>query len=330
MKKPIIIIVLLAVSAGIIWKYDLFGMRDGENENELKIYGTIEIRDAGLAFSEQERLTELLVEEGDRVKAGQVLARLNTERLETAVTEMEARIASQQQLVRKLKNGSRPQEIEQAKAEVEAAQVRVDNQQRLLARLQKTAQSGASSRQDAEDAQARLRVEKSLLKVREKALNLVIEGPRVEDIASAESQLRALEASLATLQVRLKDMTLVSPSDGVIQNRILEKGEMAGPKTPVYNLALTQTKWVRAYVPEPSLGRVKNGMNVGVLSDSFPGQVLQGRVGFISPVAEFTPRAIQTEELRTRLVYEVRIIIEDETDRLRLGMPVTVLLDNPL
>ena len=330
MKKLIIIVLLLGVCAGLVWKYAPFGIRDLQEDNGLKIYGTIEIRDAGLAFKEQERLTELMVEEGDRVKAGQILAKLDTERLDTAVMEMEARIGSQQELVRKLKNGSRPQEIEQARAEVEAAQVRVDNLERILARLQKTVDSGASSRQDVDDALASLRVEKSLLKIREKSLNLVLEGPREEDIAAAESQLKALEASLDTLRIRVKDMTLVSPSDGIIQNRILEKGEMAGPGTPVFNLALTGTKWVRAYVPEPFLGRVKNGMAVGVLSDSFPGQIMEAQVGYISPIAEFTPRAIQTEELRTKLVYEVRIIIEDETDRLRLGMPVTVLVvDNP-
>ena len=122
-------------------------------------------------------------------------------------------------------------------------------------------------------------------------------------------------------------MTLTSPSAGVIQNRILEPGEMASPNRPVVTMALTDPKWVRAYVPEPDLGRINLGMKAEILNDSFPNQKFEGWIGFISPVAEFTPKTVETEDLRTKLVYEVRVYVHDSKDLLRLGMPVTVIVD---
>jgi len=224
-------------------------------------------------------------------------------------------------------NGNRPQEIAQARAEVDAARVRADNVRQVLQRLEKTSGSGATSVQDLDDAKSQLKVELAQLKVREKALNLVLEGTRQEDISSAKHQLEALQAKLALLQVRLGEMSLFAPSAGIIQSRILEVGELAGPTKPAFTLALTDPKWVRAYLPEPMLGRVNLGMKAQVFSDSFPGQPIDGWVGFISPVAEFTPRAVATEDLRTKLVYETRIFVKDKQDRLRLGMPVTVTVN---
>ncbi|MBU1455648.1 MAG: efflux RND transporter periplasmic adaptor subunit [Proteobacteria bacterium] len=330
MKKRILrlVILVLIITAAI------YGFRRYENNiladnaGPLKIYGSIDIRDAALAFNEQERIVEILVEEGARIEVGQVLARLKTDRLEATIAEMKAMTDAQQQVVNRLRAGNRPQEIEQARAEVEAVQVKVDNIRQVMTRLQKTSGSGATSVQDLDDAKANLMVELAQLKVREKALNLVLEGPRKEDVAAAENQLQALQANLSLLDIRLKDMTLTAPSSGIIQSRILEVGEMAGPTRPVFTLALTDPKWVRAYVPEPQLGRINLGMKASVFSDSFPGQPIEGWVGFLSPVAEFTPRTVQTEDLRTKLVYEARIIVKDKQDRLRLGMPVTVIVND--
>ncbi|MCK5192579.1 MAG: efflux RND transporter periplasmic adaptor subunit, partial [Desulfobulbaceae bacterium] len=163
--------------------------------------------------------------------------------------------------------------------------------------------------------------------VKEKALNLALEGPRKEDIAAAKNNLETLKASLSLLMIRLADMTLTSPATGVIQNRILEPGEIASPNRPVVILALTDPKWVRAYIPEPYLGRINLGMKAKILSDSFPDQKFEGWIGFISSVAEFTPKTVETEDLRTKLVYEVRVFVYDSKDLLRLGMPVTVIVD---
>ena len=329
MKKRFFrIIVLVIIAAGVIFSVRWYREKENAIENgNLKIYGTIDIRDAGLAFIEQERISEVLVEEGDRVQASQVLARLNSDRLEAQIAEAQAQIAAQQEIVKRLKTGSRPQEIDQARAEVEAVRVMVRNDRQILERLQKTSVSGATTEQDLDDARSRLLVEQAQLEVKEKALNLVLEGPRKEDIAAAESHLEALQANLSLLQIRLEDMTLKAPTAGVIESRILEPGEMAGPTRPVFILALTDPKWVRAYIPEPELGRIRLGMKASVLSDSFPGKSMVGWVGFISPVAEFTPKTVETEDLRTKLVYEVRVFVHDDQDLLRLGMPVTVIID---
>ena len=327
MKKRFFrIFVLVIIAAAVIFGARWYLEKENDTGNgRLKIYGTIDIRDASLAFNEQERIVEVLVEEGDPVKAGQVLARLDSERLKAQVDEAQAQIGAQQEVVKRLKTGSRSQEIEQARAEVEAARIMVHYDKQLYDRLQET--SGATSEQALDDARSRLLVEQAQLEVKEKALNLVLEGPRQEDIAAAEKRLEALQANLSLLQIRLGDMTLKAPTPGVIESRILEPGEMAGPTRPVFVLALTDPKWVRAYIPEPELGRIRLGMKASVLSDSYPGRSLDGWVGFISPVAEFTPRTVETEDLRTKLVYEARVFVHDEHDMLRLGMPVTVLID---
>jgi HlyD family secretion protein len=203
----------------------------------------------------------------------------------------------------------------------------VSNAENVKARLRQTSKTGATSKQDLDDAQANFRVDQARLKVQEKALDLVLEGPRREDIAAAEHQLEALMAELKLLHIRLADRTLSAPVAGIIQSRVLEPGEMAGPSHPVLTLAITDPKWVRAYVPEPELGALHLGMPARVSSDSLPDTSVDGWVGYISPVAEFTPRTVQTEDLRTQLVYETRVYVHDSGDRLRLGMPVTVTID---
>ena len=328
MKRFIRIIILVVLVSAVILGVRWYLQAEGDlSASELRIYGNIDIRKADLAFNEQERIAQVLVEEGDRVTAGQVLARLQTNRLEAQIREIEAKIAAQQQVVKRLEAGTRPQEIEQARAEVAAARARVKNAMKSYERIRETSKAGATSRQALDNIQAQLDVEQAQLKVKEKALNLAIEGPRKEDIAAAKNNLKTLEASLSLLQIRLTDMALTSPAAGVIQNRILEPGEMASPSRPVVTLALTDPKWVRAYVPEPYLGRINLGMKARILSDSFPDQTFEGWIGFISPVAEFTPKTVETEDLRTKLVYEVRVFVHDSKDMLRLGMPTTVIVE---
>jgi multidrug resistance efflux pump len=328
MKRLVgIIILVVFVSAVILGVRWFLQAEENQSASEIRIYGNIDIRKADLAFNEQERIVQVLVEEGDRVTTGQVLARLQTNRMEAQIREIEAKIGAQQEVVKRFEAGTRPQEIEQARAEVAAAKATVRNSMLNFDRIRKTSGAGATSRQALDNARAQFDVNEAQLKVKEKALNLALEGPRKEDIAAAKNTLEALKASLYLLKIRLSDMTLISPATGIIQNRILEPGEMASPNRPVVTLALTDPKWVRAYVPEPDLGRIKLGMKAKILSDSFPDQSYEGWIGFISPVAEFTPKSVETEDLRTKLVYEVRVFVHDSKDLLRLGMPVTVIVD---
>ena len=320
----ILVVLVLTVVLGIRWFLKANG---NQSASELRIYGNIDIRKANLAFNEQERIDQVLVEEGDRVTEGQVLARQQTNRLEAQIREIQAKIAAQQEVVKRFEAGTRPQEIEQARAEVAAARAQVKNTMKSYERIRQTSEAGATSQQALDNIRAQLDVDQAQLTVKEKALNLALEGPRKEDIAAAKNNLETLKASLSLLKIRLSDMTLTSPSAGVIQNRILEPGEMASPNRPVVTMALTDPKWVRAYVPEPDLGRINLGMKAEILNDSFPNQKFEGWIGFISPVAEFTPKTVETEDLRTKLVYEVRVYVHDSKDLLRLGMPVTVIVD---
>ena len=320
----ILVVLVLTVVLGIRWFLQANG---NQSASELRIYGNIDIRKANLAFNEQERIDQVLVEEGDRVTEGQVLARQQTNRLEAQIREIQAKIAAQQEVVKRFEAGTRPQEIEQARAEVAAARAQVKNTMKSYERIRQTSEAGATSQQALDNIRAQLDVDQAQLTVKEKALNLALEGPRKEDVAAAKNNLETLKASLSLLKIRLADMTLTSPSAGVIQNRILEPGEMASANRPVVTMALTDPKWVRAYVPEPDLGRINLGMKAEILSDSFPNQKFEGWIGFISPVAEFTPKTVETEDLRTKLVYEVRVYVHDSKDSLRLGMPVTVIVD---
>ena len=141
---------------------------------------------------------------------------------------------------------------------------------------------------------------------------------------SAAAHENADIAQLALLKQELKDAQLFAPTDATVRNRILEPGEMSSPTRPVLTLAVTDPKWVRVYVDEPNLSRLHPGMRAAVSVDSYPGRTFPGWVGYISSVAEFTPKNIETEDLRTSLVYEVRVFVHDPGDMLRLGMPATV------
>jgi HlyD family secretion protein len=193
-------------------------------------------------------------------------------------------------------------------------------------RLPDRTEASAVSKEEVDNAKAALDVAEARLQVNKKALELARLGPRYEEKAEADARRQSYEAQLAFLTQQLNDTELKAPKDAVIRTRLLEPGEMASPQRPVYSLAITDPKWVRAYVSEPDLGRVRPGMKAAVTVDSFPGRRFDGWVGFISPVAEFTPKPVQTEELRSSLVYEVRVFVTDPSDELRLGMPATVRL----
>jgi HlyD family secretion protein len=295
----------------------------------LVLYGNVDLRQVQLSFNNSDRIAEVLVQEGDHVRKGQVLARLDTSRLEPQVAQATAQAAAQRQVVTRLRNGSRPEEIAQARANVDSAKADLVNSQRQYERLKNAAEISAGKavrQQDVDIAKAALQVAEAKVAVNQKSLDLAVLGPRKEDIAENEARLRANEAQAALLRQQLADSQLVAPTDAVVRTRIMEPGEMATPQSAVFALAITDPKWVRAYVAEPDLGKLKPGGTVSIAVDSFPKRRFNGWIGFISPVAEFTPKVVQTEELRTSLVYEVRVFVKDPDDALRLGMPASVHL----
>jgi HlyD family secretion protein len=321
LRIAVALAVLLGVAAGLWW---FTHHRSGDDE--LVLYGNVDLRQASLAFNGSERIAEILVEEGDVVRKGQLLARLDTSRLAPAVAQAEAQLASQQAVVDRLHHGSRPEEIAQARANLQSAKADAENARRQYERKRTLISKSAVSEQDVDAAKAAAEIADAKVEVSVRALDLAVAGPRVEDIAQAEAQARMAEAQLALLRQQLADAELRAPFDAIVRSRLMEPGEMASPSRPVFSLATRGTKWVRAYISETKLGHIRQGMRAKVITDSFPDRPLDGWIGFISPVAEFTPKNVQTEDLRTSLVYEVRVFVNDKDDTLRLGMPATVRL----
>ena len=325
-KRGIAVAVSALVVAGAAAALAYWFTRPAKEPKQLILYGNVDLRQVDLAFNGNERIAAVLVQEGDVVHKGQVLAKMDTGRLQPQFENVKAQAAAQQAAVERLHNGSRPEEIAQARANLASAQADAENDRRLYERENSLLQKASATQQDVDNSKAALDVADAKVEVNQKALDLAIAGPRVEDIAQAQAQLRANEAQLALARAQLADANLIAPVDGVIRSRLMEPGDMASPQRPVFSLAVTNPKWVRAYVSEPDLGRVHPGMNASVMVDAFPTRRFTGWVGFISPVAEFTPKTVETEELRTSLVYEVRVFVQDPADELRLGMPATVYL----
>ena len=316
------VVVVLSLAAFLLWRHS----RQPIAATSLALHGNVDLREVDLPFNGTERVAAVLVQEGDRVHTGQVLARLDTRRLLPQVAQVEAQTAAQRDVTARLRNGNRPEEVAEARANVESARADAENVRQQYERLRSLAEGHSVSQQEADNAKAAWDVAQAKLVVNEKALALEVAGPRQEDVAQAEDQLRADEAGLALLRQQLGDAVLVAPSNGVVRSRLMEPGEMASPEKPVFSLAITDPKWVRAYVSEPDLAKVHPGMRAVITVDGEPGQRFSGWVGFISPIAEFTPKEVQTDALRPSLVYEVRVFVRDSSDVLRLGMPASVSL----
>lgn len=300
--------------------------RSGDRSAPLTLYGNVDIREVQLAFQDAGRIRALPVDEGARVAAGQVVAELDPTRYQLELQRLNGEVAAQTQVLARLRQGSRPQEVARARAAAASARASLADAATQLARKQQLRTVNRISVQEVDTARTRVETLQANLKAAEEDVSLVVEGPRQEDIAAAEASLAALAAARDLAAQRLEDTRLLAPAAGVIRTRILEPGAMAAPGAPVFTLALTDPLWVRAYISEPDLGLVHEGMRAEVRTDTLPDKTYQGWVGFISSTAEFTPKTVETTELRTKLVYRARIFVCDPQEELRLGMPVTVTL----
>jgi HlyD family secretion protein len=320
------IVIIAAAVAGYLWWNR---QKEEASTGKLLLYGNVDIRQVNLAFNVAERVSQMLVEEGDRVEEGQLLASLESAKLTAAVSSKSAQVKAQTQVVARLEAGSRPQEIERARAEYEAAKVHAENAAATNERFQTLKELDAESVQKADDANAVAMMAASQSKAAKETLNLAVEGPRAEDIAAAKATLELYKAELEIAKCNLAYAKLYAPSAAVVQNRVLEPGDMASPGVPAYILALTEPIWVRAYVGESDLGKIHEGMPAKVSTDSFPGKTYEGWIGYISPTSEFTPKSVETPDIRTTLVYQIRVYVKNPENQLRLGMPATVVIDLP-
>ena len=322
-KKKAVLFLAACLLGLAAYLYHAFCQQD--NQEELVLQGNVDVREVSLAFRQSDRILEMLAEEGDRVQKGQVLARLDTQELKLQLQRLNAEIAAQQSTVDKLHNGTRPEEIRQAEGNLRQAQAAAEHAAGVYQRKRDIYTSIAGiSQQELDNAYHDMEAKQATMSVAEAALQEAKAGPRQEDIAGAEAGLQALRNEQLRYTYLLSQYELQAPDDGVIRSRLLEAGDMASPSKPVFKLSLPGKKWVRAYVPETELGRVYEGQQARVYIDSLPGKAIDGQVGYISGTAEFTPKNVQTEELRTSLVYEVRVYVDDADNVMRLGMPATV------
>jgi len=266
-------VVLFILAAGVAW----WLLRPVPASQELVLFGNVDLREIDLAFNDSERIAAVLVQEGARVRSGQVLARADTSRLKPQLDQAIAIVA-----------------IDDANA------ANAWRQYQRLSGLSAVTSGGGISRQ--------------LLDAAKTAFD------------AATARVNADAAEVVLLRRQLADAQLLAPTDATVNTRLMEPGEIASPQSPVFSLAVISPKWVRVYVTETDLGKVHPAMAAYILVDSFPDRRFAGWVGFVSPVSEFTPKNIETEDLRTSLVYEVRVFVTDPADVLRLGMPATVHL----
>lgn len=297
------------------------------SDRAITLHGNIDIRQVSAAFEEQGRIATLAVEEGDRVRAGTVLARLDTTTYDLALRQAEAQADAAAAALDRLRNGSRPEEIAQAAARRDQARADAARAEGDLERARAiAAKSGgqAISGEDLDHATRGAASAAGRLSEADAALRLARIGARREDIANGEATLAAARAQVDTLRHQVELGVLRAPGDAVVRARLLQPGDIANAQRPVLTLALIHPKWARVYVAEPDLGRIHPGDRAVIGSDSLGKATIAGRVGYIAQVAEFTPKSVETEDLRSNLVYEVRVLADDPADRLRLGQPVTV------
>jgi HlyD family secretion protein len=288
--------------------------------------GNVDVHQVELAFRVSGRISAVKVQEGDKVSAGQGLAELDPVPFQTDVNSAKADVAQAQAQLDKTRRGFRVEEVGQARATVAQRAADLENARVTLQRQEQLVAAGLVTHQQIDDAQARVHMGEAALAAAREQLTLELHGSRIEDIATQEAILASAKARLEKAQTALSDATLLAPSNGIISVRARELGAIVQAGQTVYTLTLNDPVWIRAYVSQPRLGRIKPGMRVWVTIDSMPGKQYEGTVGFISPEAEFTPKTVQTEQVRDDLVYRVRVIANDPDNVFRQGMPVTVLI----
>ena len=326
MKKPAVIllavVVVLAAGFGGWWWYQ------SQQDKTLTLYGNVDIRTVNMSFRVGGRLASLTVDEGDTITAGQTLGELDKAPYKNALLQAQAGVSVAQAQYDLMQAGYRDEEVAQAAAAVKQAQAAYDYAQNFYNRQQGLWKSRTVSANDLENARSSRDQALATLKSSQDKLRQYRSGNREQDIAQAKASLEQAQAQLAQAQLDLHDTTLVAPANGTLMTRAVEPGSMLNAGSTVLTLSLTRPVWVRAYINEASLGEARPGREVLLYTDGRADKPYHGKIGFVSPTAEFTPKTVETPDLRTDLVYRLRIIVNDADEALRQGMPVTVSFDD--
>ena len=318
---------LLLVAAACVAAIGYVAATHRAGDGDLLLYGNIDIRDVALGFRVAGRVASVDVEEGDGVRAGQAMARLDTIPLKLQETEARASAAALSARVALLKSGYRTEDVAQARSAVAERRAALANAEQQFLRQQQLKDTGAVAARIYEDAVAGRDQAKARVASAEAALSELERGYRKQEIEEAEANEQRALSLAAQARQRLDDAVLVAPADGTVLTRAVEPGAILAAGAAAFTLSLRSPVWARVYVAEPDLGKVPPGRAVLLYTDSRPGQPYHGHIGFVSPTAEFTPKNVETTDLRTALVYRARVVVTDADSALRQGMPVSVRLD---
>ena len=325
MKRGRLIVIFAVLVTGAVG-WSIWKSRSSNAGSVSTFYGNVDIRDVNLGFRVAGRVAKVCKDEGDAVKAGDILAVLDDEPFRTRLDQAKANLASLTAVRDMKRHGYRAEEISQVEAALAERGAALENARAELVRRKSLLASRAVSQQDYDSIEALYREANARYTSTQQNLNLLKAGYRVEEIAQAEADAAKAEAAMRTAETDLADATLVAPEEGVVMTRAVEQGSIVQAGSTACTVNLNNPVWVRAYVGEPFLGRVQPGARVLVSSDLHPDKLFHGKIGYVSPRAEFTPKSVETTDLRTSLVYRFRVVVSDPDGSLRQGMPVTVRL----
>jgi len=293
-----------------------------KKENNVKFYGNIDVRTVSLAFQVPGKIDSIHFDEGQSVQKGDVLATLDSALYKAYLKQSEAQVEAQKIMVQKLEKGYRKEEIDKAKATLDQKKILMENAENTFNRYKKLSKTKSVSAEKYNNVRTEYFSAKALYMSAKSNFELLQSGYQKEDILSAKAKLDALRAQQAQHQIHLEETVLKAPANGILLTRVYEEGAIVRASQVVFEMVKTDNYWVRSYLSEKFLGLIRPGMKAEVTTDS--GQKYEGVVSYISPLAEFTPKSVQTEDLRTDLVYRFRIILNQYDDMIKQGMPVTI------
>jgi HlyD family secretion protein len=319
MRRYILIFLIAAGVGGLL--FYLFTREKEEGNPSIKVSGNIEATEVDVGFKISGRIVSRSVDEGDWVEKGKVLATLDDEDLRQRLEVAQATLKSAQARLEKLLAGSRPEEIREAEAALQQAQFDFDNKKANYERMKPLFERGVIPKDTLDNTEAAFKIAKAAVERAKENYQLVKIGPRKEDIEDARAQVEQAKANLKLIETQLSYSVLYSPLSGVVLVKSGEIGEVVNPGTSILTLADIENVWLKAYIPETDLSRVKWGQEVIVTTDLKPQKVYKGKISFISSQAEFTPKQIQTEKERVTLVYRIKVDILNTDRELKPGMP---------
>ena len=326
MNKKIVIIGILAagIGAAVLWKFAPWAARP--DEGTVFASGTVDATEIAASFRVPGILIKRPVDEGSHVKPGELLAALDERETVARLHQAEAAQQVAQARLKDLEQGYRPQEIAESRAQAEQARANLSNLQEEARRSEALFHGGATSQQRRDKDRTVADVAAQQLSATQERLKLLQSGYRPETINAARAQFEEAQAAVAAAHVALEDLQVTSPVEGVVTRKHAEVGETLGAGRPVVTVTDISRPWVRVYIPETQIGKVRLGAAAKVKVDTFPNRDFDGRVSYVSSQAEFTPKNVQTQEERVKLVFAVNVTLDNLNGTLKPGMPADVYI----